>query len=201
MAGGQLALSLLPDPTDRTRNPYQGLIELAPQSLAANLDNYFANSEQVPTRFCLAASAGSAAGLLLQRLPDTSVAPAVAGSAIDSIESARADACWRDLQPALAALTTQDMLSAVAADTHEALLQSLCNAAGPGFELRLAPPKPLAFGCTCHRQKSASVLRTLGAQELQTLFEEQTQVEVTCEFCGKAYAFDRADRDGLLALN
>ena len=50
-------------------NSYQGVVSLESGSLAANLEAYFANSEQLPTRLFFAFARDTITGLLLQRLP------------------------------------------------------------------------------------------------------------------------------------
>ncbi len=186
---GQLALSLLPDPDDPHANPYQGLIEVTSAGLAANLDSYFVNSEQIPTRFLLAANATSAAGLLLQRLPDDNPE--------DELRSTAANALWRALgerlDTAQSAAHSQQMLRAASSGTYADWLSDLCSDLGRSLELRLAPPRALAFACTCNRDKTAKVLAALGREELVELFTEQPTVEVTCEFCGQSYPYTAAD--------
>ena len=56
---------------------YQGVVPLASGGLAACLEAYFRDSEQLPTRIWLAANSRSAAGLLLQRLPERSSKPSL----------------------------------------------------------------------------------------------------------------------------
>ena len=62
---GQLILTI--DPEDGER--YQGIVALEGESLAAALAGYFAQSEQLPTYFNLAADGQHAGGLMLQVLP------------------------------------------------------------------------------------------------------------------------------------
>ena len=49
--------------------PYQGIVEISPDSLAASLENYFARSVQVPSHINLATAAGHCGGILLQQMP------------------------------------------------------------------------------------------------------------------------------------
>lgn len=65
MPNGVLAITI--DPTRGQR--YQGIVELEGVDLAECLSNYFASSEQLPTRFWLKADGQRARGLLLQQLP------------------------------------------------------------------------------------------------------------------------------------
>ena len=48
---------------------YQGLVDLQHAELAPSLENYFAQSEQLPARILLAADGEHVVGLMLQRLP------------------------------------------------------------------------------------------------------------------------------------
>src|SRR5690349_17831869 len=49
---------------------YQGIVPLSGDSLSACLEEYFASSEQLPTRVRLAADGQRAVGLLVQKLPE-----------------------------------------------------------------------------------------------------------------------------------
>src|SRR5690606_13933274 len=65
MPDGVLAVTV--DPARGQR--YQGIVPLEGDSLSACLSDYFASSEQLPTRFWLHADGRRARGLLLQQLP------------------------------------------------------------------------------------------------------------------------------------
>ena len=54
----------------------------------------------------------------------------------------------------------------------------------------------VAFRCTCSKARMASALISLGETELDQLFSDQDEVELTCEFCNSQYSFDR---DGIYA--
>ncbi|HRO27778.1 MAG TPA: Hsp33 family molecular chaperone HslO, partial [Luteimonas sp.] len=56
-------------PRGREPNRYQGLVPLESDSLAGAFEDYFRQSEQLPTRLLLAADDDRAAGLMLQKLP------------------------------------------------------------------------------------------------------------------------------------
>src|SRR4029079_18361227 len=55
-----------PGAEGREPTRYQGLVALESDSLAGAFEDYFRQSEQLPTRILLAADTGSAAGLMLQ---------------------------------------------------------------------------------------------------------------------------------------
>lgn len=174
IGGEQLALSLIPADNDNRNQPYQGLVGWQHDTLAANLMDYFAVSEQLETRIVLHADGNTARGLLLQRLPNATDA--------SFVTEAAADDYWVELGLRLATLTPKDWT----ASDPERLLSNLF-APEP---LTLAPVKPLAFQCTCNLQKTEDILRTLGKADLIELLEERGSISVTCEFCGLDYQFD-----------
>ena len=65
---GRLVLTIEPDDAQ----PYQGIVPLQGRNLAAALQTYFEQSEQLKTRLWLFANETHAAGLLLQELPSQS---------------------------------------------------------------------------------------------------------------------------------
>ena len=63
---GQIVVTV--EAADRASS-YQGVVPITGNSLAESLEAYFHQSEQLPTRVLLAASAGVVAGMLVQRIP------------------------------------------------------------------------------------------------------------------------------------
>ena len=182
--GGQLAVSLLPNEDQPQMQPYQGLVDLSNGNLASNLESYFANSEQVPTLISLAADQSErghrAVGLLLQKLPN---------NADDPWDEDLEAIAWTRLQAQLADLRPAQLLATATSGTPQSLLRSFVGI----DDVTLAPARPLQFACTCTREKTANILRTVPKDELIALLEEQEQIEVTCEFCGQIYGYNALD--------
>jgi molecular chaperone Hsp33 len=65
-------------------------------------------------------------------------------------------------------------------------------------EIRLFAPRPVAHDCRCTPERLAGVVRMLGVDELKTLLAEQGYVELTCEFCNRAFRYDDAQVAGIL---
>lgn len=159
---------------------YQGLVELAAADLAGVLENYFAQSEQLPARLLLAADGEHAVGLMLQKLPEEGGRDA-AGDA---------DGWNRVLQ-----LTRTLGVDELLATAPEQLLYRLYHEES----VRLFEPRALAFGCSCSRERVAAMLRSLGRAEVEsTLAEQAGRIDVDCEFCAQHYSFDRIDVEHLL---
>lgn len=171
-AAGTLAITIDPG---AGAEQYQGLVSLTGPTLAAAVEDYFHRSEQLPTRLWLAADQRRAAGLLLQRLP---------GAAADP------DA-WSRIQQLGATVTATELLGLDDRDTLGRLFHQ--------ETVRLLAGQPLSFRCTCSRQRTAAMLRALGAGEVQQILAERDRVSVQCQFCGMAYDFDAVDAAGLLA--
>jgi len=165
LAGGHLALTIIP----KAGNRVQGIVSLPSAGLTAALEEYFARSEQLPTRLWLAADGNSAAGLLLQALPGKH------GDAED----------WERIVTLAETVTPGEMLNL----PPEQLLYRLFHQE----QVRLFDPEPVSFRCSCSRERIADTLRGLGRHEVEDILREHGLVEATCEFCGHHYAFDTVD--------
>lgn len=163
------------DPTEGQR--YQGIVALEQSTIAGCLEDYFARSEQLPTRLWLAAGDQRAAGLLIQKIPEE------AGS--DDPEA------WDRINH-LAATITGDELTELEAEN---VLFRLFHEE----QARLFDPAPVVFACTCTRERFSHALYQLGADELRSVLEEQGQIEAQCHFCNTYYVFTAADIEALIA--
>ncbi|HDS0951402.1 TPA: Hsp33 family molecular chaperone HslO [Stenotrophomonas maltophilia] len=151
------------DPREPQR--YQSLVALTAPALDEAFEDYFRQSEQLPTRLLLAADRNGAVGLLLQKLP---------GDEGDDDGWARASALFDTLGKA-------ELLATPA----EQMLHRLFHEEKP----ELVGSKPLSFGCSCSRERVASMLVSLGEEEARAAAEDTGSVDVRCEFCGREYHF------------
>ncbi|MDF1779692.1 MAG: Hsp33 family molecular chaperone HslO [Alcanivoracaceae bacterium] len=154
-------------------NQYQGVVPLDAPTLAACLEHYFAQSEQLTTRIWLAAGNGRAAGLLLQRLPDRIA------------DREHNDDAWQNIEALAGTLTMEELLDLPA----ETVLHRLFHETPP----QLPDAQSLHFGCTCSREKVRHTLLSLGTGELQAILDEMGHAEISCDFCGQSEAFDAVD--------
>jgi molecular chaperone Hsp33 len=169
---GRIMITL--DPTDGQR--YQGIVALDQDSLAGCLADYFAQSEQLPTRLWLAADVVKADGLLLQRLPDASIN--------------QDDDAWGRAVLLADTLKAEELLGL---DPLEVLRRLYHEEA-----VRVFDPKALRFGCTCSRERIGGSLLSLGATELHEILEEQGAIETQCHFCNTRHHFDPDEIEALL---
>ena len=167
---GQLVISI---DTGNGR-PYQGIVPLQGDNLAQALQAYFEQSEQLKTRLWLFSNDTHVAGLLLQALPS---------------HENTTDA-WDTLEMFVNTMTEKEIFSL---DCHE-LLHRLFHEEN----VRLFHSQPLAFECSCSRERIEKTLRSMGEEELYSILDEQGKIEVTCEFCSEMQLFNRQDVDTLL---
>ena len=172
LAEGVLTLTIEPEIGQR----YQGIIAIQRDELADVLSDYFAQSEQLATKFWLSTRAGASAGLMLQQLPKQSV----------TSEEARLDQ-WQTLCALADTMTPDELL-----DTEtDRLLFRLFNE----WDVKRFKPKRIRFSCNCSRDRSLNAIRLLPDHEITELFEEQQTVTMNCEMCGESYHFTRNDVD------
>ena len=176
---GQARLALTLDPGGGGER-YQGVVAVTGDSLAATLETYFEQSEQLPTRLWLAADTERAAGMLLQRMPGSA---ARAGSSED----------WNRDVTLGETLTARELLLLPAHDILHRLYHE--------EDLRLFDCEPVSFRCSCSRERTAAMLRGLGYDEVHDILREQGGVHVSCEFCGQGYRFDAVDVEELFAAS
>jgi molecular chaperone Hsp33 len=160
---------------------YQGLVDLQHAGLADALENYFVQSEQLPARILLAADGEHAVGLMLQKIPDEG------GSDVAPDEDA-----WNRIVHLTATLGVEELLTTA----PEQLIHRLYHEESA----RISDLRPLAFGCSCSRERVAAMLRSLGRDEVEAaLASRDDEIEVICEFCAQRYYFDRIDAEHLLS--
>jgi molecular chaperone Hsp33 len=162
---------------------YQGIVSLVGENLAACLENYFATSEQLPTRLALMADAQRSAGVLVQKMPAAS-SQGEALAAISQTVWEHAQSNLRTLDPAL--LRDGDA---------QHVLKSICR----DHDCRLFGANSVRFACRCNSARVEGVLRALGSDEIRSILAEQGAVTVTCEFCGRPYRFDAVDAERLFS--
>ncbi|MGQ4661579.1 Hsp33 family molecular chaperone HslO [Lysobacter sp. F6437] len=165
------------NPARGTREPmrYQGLVALQSDSLSGAFEDYFRQSEQLPTRLLLATDGDRAAGLMLQKLP---------GDEGD-------EDGWLRVGALFDTLDTGELLDLPAED----LLTRLFHEDG----VQLVGRKPLRFACSCSRSRVESMLVSLGEEEALAAVADG-EADIRCEFCGQHYRFSPEQVRGLLAL-
>ncbi len=181
--------------------PYQGITPIAGGSLAACAETYFAQSEQLPTRFKLAfgeeigpgGSAGwRAGGILLQHMPKASPfakdGPSGEGGLLapEDILQGEDGENWSRVN---ILLDTADELELVGPSVNPPdLLVRLFHEEAP----RVFPSQPVRFGCTCSPDRVRQSLSIYSARDIGHMTTDDGRVTADCQFCGAHYEFDPA---------
>jgi molecular chaperone Hsp33 len=171
---GLLVITLEPEQGQR----YQGIVPLEGANIAACLEMYFAQSEQLPTRLWLAAGPTGAAGLLLQALPQT-----------EADEDADR---WQRLLQITQTIKTEELLELPAAEVLYRLYHE--------ESVVLPEADRVGFACTCSREHTAGALVSIGQAECEDIIAEQGEIRLHCQFCHSEYLFNAADIRSLFAV-
>ena len=149
---------------------YQGMVALQAERLDHAFEDYFRQSEQLPTRLLLACDGHAAAGLMLQKLP---------GDEGDEDGFRRVGALFDTLN-------ASELLALPSAE----VIHRLFHEEAP----QLVGEKPLQFGCSCSRERVEAMLVSLGREEADAAVQagDGGQALIHCEFCGQEYRFDAA---------
>ena len=160
---------------------YQGIVELAGETLGDAAMAWFANSEQVDSHIVAAAGRHGddwvATALMVQRV-------AADGGNQTTASRAEQDDAWTTADMLLRSVTREELVDPQLAP--EDLVFRLFNALRP----HVAPAQPVQDKCRCSPEKVEAVLSRMSPEELAGLVAESGKVEVTCEFCKTMRAVD-----------
>jgi molecular chaperone Hsp33 len=195
---GHLAMTI-EHPGDSNR--YQGIVALDGGNLEAAAHQYFAQSEQIPTRVRLAVaeevqakknSRWRAGGVLLQFLPreaararQADLDPGDSPEGTSPHEVAIDDA-WIEAQSLIA--TVEDVELVDPALSSEQLLWRLFNERG----VKVFEMQGIIDQCRCSGERLLTILKNFSVEERKSMVEDG-HVRVKCEFCGKRYGFTPED--------
>ena len=185
---GHLALTV---DQGRYSDAYQGIVELAGESLTDSMRAYFRQSEQLQTGLRTAverveeAGGGArwrAGGLMVQRLPEEA-----AGRGGNGERHGEPEEDWRRTMILLGSATDRELVDPdLPAST---LLYRLFHEEG----VRVFRPMTLGFVCRCSRERVEALLRSFPEDALEEMKLPDGRVDVTCEFCNEDYAFDESE--------
>lgn len=182
---GQFVITL--DPKDGGQT-YQGIVPIEGSDISTILENYMLRSEQIDTKIWLSCDGDIAAGMLLQKLPETM------NQVTQNEESITHDLdAWNRVGHLADTITDEELLNLPA----ETLIHRLFHEE----DIRVFEASNTKFFCSCSRASVANMLRMLGNDEIVSILEEQGKIEVNCDFCNTHYQFDKVDATQLLAAD
>lgn len=180
--------------------PYQGITPLEGTSLSSCAEAYFAQSEQLPTRFSLSFGRSiepgtpehwRAGGVMLQHMPKAS--PFVAKgegtgailSANDLVHDEQAEN-WNRVNILLDTVEDLELIGPSIAPSD--LLVRLFHEEQP----RVFDPQIVRFGCSCSEDRVRQSLSIYSAKDIEKMTTDEGRVTADCQFCGAHYDLDPA---------
>ena len=173
LGNGQLLLTL---DAEGMRQPYQSLVPLEGDGIAAIFEHYLNLSEQQPTRLLLAADDRRAVGLLAQKLPDA---------------DRRDEDGWNRVMRLLDTLTPAEHLA------HSPL--DLLRRLFPEEDTRVFAPRPVSHHCPYDPEKIHAMLRGLGRAECDAILKDKGEIHVRDDICNRDYRFDAEALEAVFA--
>lgn len=160
---GQLALTL--DAVGMAQ-PYQSIVPLDGDHIAAIFEHYLNRSEQLPTRLLLAAREDCVAGLFLQKLPDADNRDPDGWNRIQLLADTARPEELLDLPPV-------QLLSRLFAEE----------------DVRVFDPRRVSYHCPEDREKVANMLRALGQAECEAILRDKGDIHIHDDLCNHEYRF------------
>lgn len=163
---------------------YQGVTAIEGETLALCAEQYFAQSEQTPTRILLAVGQADqgegprwrAGGVLIQLIAED----AARGST---------DEAWNRSQILFETIGEDELLDPTI--PPNTLLWRLFHEDG----VRVFDPKMLRAFCRCSQHRIETVLKSFPAEDRAGMVEDDGKIRVTCEYCSRVYAVEPASLD------
>ena len=184
----RLVITLEPEQGER----YQGIVALKGENIAAALTDYLLRSEQLDTDLWLVADDKQAAGLLIQKLPDTEKVKSASNIlSFDSSEENIDLDGWNRIQQLSSTIKDDELLQLSAEEIVHRLYHE--------EDVRMFDAESVSFHCSCTRDRVGNMLRSLGMEEVHDILKEEESIDVTCEFCMQKYSFDAVDAEHIFA--
>ena len=157
---------------------YQGIVPLEGKSLAAAIEHYFAQSEQIPSLVRVAVEADVAGGLLIQHLAEGEEGRGRLHTRLDHPE-------WEEAAALGSTISAGELCdSALPLDRIAWRLFSQAS------DVRAGDEHSLRRGCRCDADHIRSILAQFSDEERADMADEQGVISVDCAFCAKAFPVD-----------
>ncbi|GFE64730.1 Hsp33 family molecular chaperone HslO [Litoreibacter roseus] len=180
--------------------PYQGITPIAGGSLSNCAQTYFAQSEQIPTRFALVygeshipgeVAEWRAGGIMLQHMPKASPLMANEGGTGEAgvlqpedILEGEAAENWSRVNILLDTVEDIELIGPQIAPTD--LLVRLFHEETPiAYDAQA-----VSFGCTCSEDKVRQSMSIYSAKDIAHMTTDEGNLTADCQFCGAHYVLD-----------
>ena len=167
------------------RERYQGIVPLEGASLGEAAQNYFTQSEQLPSvvRLAVDDTGHVAGGLLVQHLPQGE-------EGRDRLHARLDDPEWEHVR-----LLAETVKGNELTDPGLGLDGLLWRLFHEEDEIRVLAGVPLSRGCRCNPDHIRGVISRFDAQERAQMVDEHGFITVGCEFCSRDFPIAIGDLD------
>lgn len=167
-----------------TKERYQGIAPLEGASLAEAAQNFFAQSEQIPSlvRLAIDDTGHVAGGLLVQHLPEGEEGRDRIHTRLDHPE-------WEHVLALAGTVRAGELVDRGL--PVDALLWRLFHEE----EVRVLATVPLVRGCRCSPDHVRGIIARFSDAERAEMAGEDGTISVDCEFCSRSFPILAAERD------
>ena len=180
--------------------PYQGIAPLGGGSLSASAEAYFAQSEQLPTKFALKFGKSiepgksehwRAGGIMIQTMPKAS--PLVTGEggsgeggvlAASDLVHGDEEENWNRVNILMSTVEDMELIGPTVPPTN--LLVRLFHEEEP----RIFAAQSVKFGCSCSEERVRQSLSIYSAKDIEKMTTDEGRVTADCQFCSAHYDLD-----------
>ena len=164
------------------KDHFSGQVPIVSGELGEDFTYYLVTSEQVPSSVGVGVLVNpdntilASGGFIIQLLPGTN------DETITKIEErlSKIEPISKMIQRGL---TPEEILEEVLGEGNVKILEK----------------QPVAFKCQCSKERIENAIVSLGAEEIQSMIDEDGQAEAQCHFCNEIYMLTKEDLEELLA--
>ncbi|MBZ5751190.1 Hsp33 family molecular chaperone HslO [Metabacillus rhizolycopersici] len=163
------------------KDHFSGQVPIVSGELGEDFTYYLVTSEQVPSSVGVGVLVNpdntilASGGFVIQLLPGTN------DETITKIEErlSKIEPISKMIQRGL---TPEEILEEVLGEGNAKILEK----------------QPVTFKCQCSKERIENAIVSLGAEEIQSMIDEDGQAEAQCHFCNELYMLTREDLEELL---
>lgn len=177
-AVGQGTLTVIKD--IGMKEPYAGKTDIVSGEIGEDLAAYFFMSEQTNTTVALGVkvdidqSVAAAGGFIAELLPEADE------RAIDALE---------EVIGRMKPISETVAESAAPSD----LLENVFHALPDEFAVEMLEERELSWECDCTRERLEQAVLSIGEKDMREIIDEDGGAELVCQFCRRAYQFDKPE--------
>ena len=163
------------------KEPYSGQTILQTGEIAEDLTYYFATSEQVPSSVGL--------GVLMEKDNTVRCAGGFIVQVMPFIEDKVLEKLEANIQKIQSVTSMLDN-----GHTPEEMLGQVLK----GLDLEITDTLPAGFHCNCSKERIEKAIISIGKKEIQSMIDDEKEIEVKCHFCNTAYTYSVEELKDLL---